>query len=198
MTFTQIIALLFFLFPLAYSPGPGNLCFAAASASNGLKATLSANFGYHLATIILTLTIGFGFDQVFGNHPQILKFIGIIGSIYIVYLGVKFLRAGLGKLAMKSTNIKFYDGWLLLFLNPKGYLIIFLMFSQFKANSEQNNAVFIIIITVVFTLNNLIAFIIWSYAGRSITRILASEKTQRRMNVIFGILLILVAIKLNF
>lgn len=198
MTYSQIIAFLVFLTPLAYSPGPGNLSFAAASAANGIKATLNANFGYHIATIILTLVIGFGFDQILRDNPQILKYIGIVGSLYIVYLGVKFLRSGFNKMELKNTNINFYDGWMLLFLNPKGYLIIFLMFTQFKADSSQNNVVFILVITAIFTLNNFIAFTIWSYAGVGITKMLRNEKAQRRMNIVFGILLILVAIKLNF
>ncbi|OED50376.1 hypothetical protein AB838_02405 [Rhodobacteraceae bacterium (ex Bugula neritina AB1)] len=54
-------ALIMFLFPLAYSPGPGNLVFAASAARFGFAATVPANAGYHLATWIVTAAIGLGF-----------------------------------------------------------------------------------------------------------------------------------------
>ena len=53
MNLIEIVALLIFLFPLAFSPGPGNMFFAVSGAKFGFKKTLSANFGYHLATIIV-------------------------------------------------------------------------------------------------------------------------------------------------
>ena len=65
MKFIEIVALLIFLFPLAFSPGPGNMFFSASGAKFGFKKTLSANFGYHLATIIVTLLIGLGFGFFF-------------------------------------------------------------------------------------------------------------------------------------
>jgi len=62
MKFVEIIAI---IIPLAFSPGPGNMFFAASGAKFGFKKTLSANFGYHLATIIVTLLIGLGFGFFF-------------------------------------------------------------------------------------------------------------------------------------
>lgn len=58
------LALLIFLFPLAWSPGPGNMFFAANGARFGLVATLPANAGYHLATWLVTLAIGLGFAEM--------------------------------------------------------------------------------------------------------------------------------------
>ena len=65
MSFIEIFALLIFLFPLAFSPGTGNMFFAANGARFGFVNTLSATFGYHLATIIVTFLIGFGFSLFF-------------------------------------------------------------------------------------------------------------------------------------
>ena len=54
------LTLLIFLFPLAYSPGPGNLFFAANGARFGFWATVPANIGYHIATWFVTLAVGGG------------------------------------------------------------------------------------------------------------------------------------------
>ncbi|MEM6594772.1 MAG: hypothetical protein AAF672_08265, partial [Pseudomonadota bacterium] len=42
------IALIIFLFPIAYSPGSGNLFFAANGARFGFRPALPANAGYHI------------------------------------------------------------------------------------------------------------------------------------------------------
>lgn len=54
------IALIIFLFPLAYSPGPGNMFFAANGARFGFAATVPSNIGYHIATWLVTVVIGLG------------------------------------------------------------------------------------------------------------------------------------------
>lgn len=56
----DLIALILFLFPLAYSPGPGDLTFAASGAAFGLRATVPANLGDHFATWIVTVTFRMG------------------------------------------------------------------------------------------------------------------------------------------
>ena len=55
------VTLIIFLFPLAYSPGPGNMFFAALAARGGWSSTLPANIGYHIATWFVTAAIGLGF-----------------------------------------------------------------------------------------------------------------------------------------
>ena len=62
MALSAILTLLIFLFPLAFSPGLGNMFFAANGAKFGFVNTLSANIGYHLATVVVTFLIGLGFN----------------------------------------------------------------------------------------------------------------------------------------
>ena len=136
MSLVEILALLFFLFPLAFSPGPGNMFFAANGARFGFLNTLSANFGYHLATIIITFLIGFGFSLLFSLIENQYHYIQILGSIYVMYLAYKFYKAGTYNETSKSTKCSFTDGVILLILNPKAYVIISLMFSIFWMEVE--------------------------------------------------------------
>ncbi|MCB5199299.1 hypothetical protein LGQ03_08600 [Loktanella sp. TSTF-M6] len=72
---TQLtIALILFLAPLAYSPGPGNMFFAANGARFGFRATVPANLGYHAATLVVTIGIGLGFDWISREAPMFLAF----------------------------------------------------------------------------------------------------------------------------
>jgi len=73
---TTTLSLLLFLFPLAYSPGPGNLFFAANGARFGFRATIPASPGYHTATWLVTAAIGFGFLGVTRQLPQLFTLLG--------------------------------------------------------------------------------------------------------------------------
>ena len=65
------VALVVFLFPLAYSPGPGNLFFAVNGARFGFAATMRAMAGYHVATLLMTVAIGLGFAVAIDELPTL-------------------------------------------------------------------------------------------------------------------------------
>jgi threonine/homoserine/homoserine lactone efflux protein len=184
-----ILPLVLFLFPLAYSPGPGKLFFAALGARFGLRATLPATVGYHLATWIVTVGIGLGFAGAAVGFPQAFLILGWLGSAYVFWLAIRFPRAGLIETATDVPPAGFRDGAVLLVLNPKAYAIIALIFSQFlTAGPATPKAV--LAIATIFTLNNLLAFTLWTLGGQA----LASPGQARRLNLIFGTLLAAVAL----
>lgn len=82
----RVIALLLFLLPLAYIPGPGNMFFAANGARFGFRATIPANAGYHLATWLATTAIGFGFLAAMAEFPGVFAGLKLAGSLYVLWL----------------------------------------------------------------------------------------------------------------
>ena len=52
----------------------------------------------------------------------------------------------------------FWDGVILLLLNPKAYIIMALMFSQFLSTDGGLQIANVLTISTIFTLNNLVAF----------------------------------------
>lgn len=160
-----LLPLILFLLPLAYSPGPGNLFFAANGARFGLRATLPANLGYHLATWVVTLALGLGFAALLTSLPRLLILMKGAGSAYVLYLAWGFFRAGKTDTKREARPASLIDGMVLLILNPKAYLIIALMFSQFLPEGGGAQVSAVIWITSIFTLNNLLAFLIWTLLG---------------------------------
>ncbi len=79
--FETSIGLVLFLFPLAYGSGPGNVFLAANSAQFGLRATIPANIGYHLATWIVTVAMGVGFFAAMDRFAQVFVGLKIAGSL---------------------------------------------------------------------------------------------------------------------
>lgn len=189
-----VIKLAFFLFPLAYSPGPGNLFFAANGARFGFKATLGLSAGYHLATLGVTLAIGLGFGWVTQQVPQFMLVVKYAGSLYVAWLAWRLLRAGTIKQHTQAKPANFMDGVALLLLNPKAYVIIVLLFSQFTPSAGEATFLYVGVISLIFTLNNLLAFSVWTLAGNWLGTLFRRDASAARLNLFFGVMLGVVAV----
>lgn len=188
------IKLLLFLFPLAFSPGPGNMFFAANGARFGFARTIAANAGYHLATWVVTFAMGLGFGWIATGFPAFLQAIKYAGSLYVLYLAWCLARAGTVKHDTEARHASLFDGMILLVLNPKAYLIIALMFTQFTGTHAELQISLVLWITTVFTLNNLIAFSLWAYVGDRLALAFRHDARARQLNLFFGVVLAGVAL----
>lgn len=187
------LALVLFLFPLAYSPGPGNMFFAACGARFGWRASLPASVGYHLATSVVTAAIGLGVITTLQAAPGLFQALKLAGAAYVLWIAASFLRAGVTRNMSAARPATFLDGAVLLLLNPKAYVIIALMFTQFLDSAVQTFWP-VIAITCVFTLNNLIAFTLWTLAGARMAQAFTRRDSARALNLSFGVMLALVAL----
>ncbi|MEN3794172.1 LysE family translocator [Fulvimarina sp. MAC3] len=183
------LPLLIFLAPLAYSPGPGNLFFSANGARFGFAATLPANLGYHVATLIVTLAIGLGFGQMAGMAPSLFQFIRYAGSAYVIWLAFGLWKAGAASgESGEAQPANALDGAILLILNPKAYVIIGLMFSQFLTPGSGDTAR-ILAISILFTLNNCAAFSLYAALSDRLAARWRNPRRARRLNRVFALLL---------
>lgn len=194
MTAETAIALIVFLFPLAYSPGPGNMFFAANGARFGLASTIPASAGYHVATVIVTALIGLGFARAADLSPALFTVVKFAGSAYVLWLALKLMRAGRLDHAAEARPAGFVDGAVLLLLNPKAYVIIAAMFTQFIPAGATGAVTLVLAISVLFTFNNLVAFTAWTALGDRISARFRDAGEARRLNVVFGAMLALVAV----
>ncbi|MET8572440.1 LysE family translocator [Streptomyces sp. NPDC004783] len=196
-----LIALLIFLFPLAYSPGPGNAFFAAIGASKGLRAAVPALAGYHVATFGVTAVIGIGLGVTVLEYPLFAKVLSAVGSLYVLWFAVTFVRAArakggatTGATPIEEQRIGFWAGAVVLLLNPKAYYIVAVLFTQFLGPPTDDGVATVLVITIVFTLNNLVAFIVWVLGGRALTALFRSERSKRGIDCLFAATLIGVAV----
>lgn len=157
--------LLIFLFPLAYSPGPGNLFFAGLAAGRGIAATLAPLLGYHLATFGLTLILGLSLSELSAMAPILRNLLTWAGGAYILWLAFGLWRQERDEWHPTPRMAGMAQGALLLALNPKAYIIILMVFSEFGTTSAKLTFWDAFIITAILTVNNLLAFILWSFAG---------------------------------
>ncbi len=194
MTLEIFIAIILFLVPLAYSPGPGNMFFTINGARFGYKNTLWASFGYHFATWIVTYVLGVIYLNgvvVLSDYLFLLKY---IGSVYVVYLSYKLFRTGGVESIEEPKPIRFIDGALLLLLNPKAYVIILLLFTQFLTVFNDTKYTYLFILTTIFTVNNFIAFSLFSIFGDIALKKFRNPQNAKKLNKIFGVMLFIVGL----
>jgi threonine/homoserine/homoserine lactone efflux protein len=189
----DLVAFILFLVPLAYSPGPGNLFFAATGARFGVRGVVPALIGYHAATWGVTAAIGFGFLTLFTEAPALMGALQVAGAVYVLWLSMKFLRAGALSDDAEAKRATWGDGAILLLLNPKAYMIMALLYAQFLPAGEAQWAN-VLWIASVFTLNNLGAFLLWAWAGDQMGRAFRSERSAKVLNSGFAVLLAGVAL----
>ena len=154
------IALIIFLVPLAYSPGPGNMFFATNGARFGFAATVPSNIGYHIATWLVTVVIGLGMITVLNDYPNVFLALKISGAAFVLWLAWKLIRVGRYDGRGEAKPATFWDGFILIILNPKTYIIMALMFSQFLSMDGGLQIANVLGISTIFTLNNCVAFLI--------------------------------------
>lgn len=189
------IELVIFLFPLAYSPGPGNTFFAANGARFGFRATLMANLGYHVATWGMTFAVGLGFSAFLQSTPYFLEIIRYAGAAYVFYLSWLLFRAGRIGADVEAKPLGFWDGVILLVLNPKAYLIMVVLFSQFLHGEQANEtSLVVLLVATMFTLNNFISSCIWTWIGDRLMNIFKTDRSASIMNQFFSIMLAAVAL----
>jgi len=190
MTPDQIPLLLLFLFPLAYSPGPGNMFFAALGARYGVAASLPATLGYHAATLIVSFAIGAGITVALDPTSRSFTMIQTLGAVYLLWLAFKLYRSHSPQSLAYARPATALNGAILLLLNPKGYLIMALLFTQFPGDTLSETA----LTATLFTANNMIAFLVWTFAGQTLSRLFNSPAAAHRINAGFAICLAGVAL----
>ncbi|MBX3098318.1 MAG: LysE family translocator [Salinibacterium sp.] len=200
MSAETLIALVVFLFPLAYSPGPGNAFFAGIGATQGLRAAVPALVGYHVATFVVTVVIGLGMGATILENPLAAKVLGALGSVYVLWLAFTFVRAARAKASSAEParpmqrRVGWWAGAIVLVLNPKAYYIIAVMFTQFLRPPNDDHLATVFAITTVFTVNNLVAFVAWTIGGRALTVMFRSDRARRWIDYLFAATLVGVAL----
>ncbi len=182
-----------FLFPLAYSPGPGNMFFAANGARFGFRSTINANLGYHLATWIVTMAIGLGLETGLERYPTAFTVLKVSGSVYVLWLAWKLYKSKGFEHGDEAKPATALDGAVLLLLNPKAYVIIAVMFTQFLDSTSTSRIGDVAQISTIFTINNMVAFVVWTLVGDALTRRFRDPSSAKRLNTALALMLAAVA-----
>jgi len=120
-------AFLVAMFVMAITPGPANLFAIATGMQKGKGAALLAVVGMNTATLVWFACSALGLGALIIAFPQAFHLLALVGAAYLVWLGVKSIRAGLqDKGGVRETHgsfrlgrSAFRDGFAVQIANPK-------------------------------------------------------------------------------
>ncbi len=182
------------MFPLVFSPGPANIVFAASGARVGVKRSIPLVAGIDSVFIIKSIVVGYGLGEVVKSLPNLMNSLQLLGSMYLVYVAIKFIRSHSSKAEDMSAELGFRDGVLIQVLNSKGWLMVFLMFSLFTEQSQDafgDNGVAILIIWLAFL--NISIHFVWVSIGELLSRVSSSPLYEKWLNFFYACCLIAVS-----
>ena len=187
MSITIIFAMFSFSLAMSISPGPINMMIISSSINHGVKKTLSFVLGATIGFTLLLVLIGFGLINITNQYPVLLKVMEIFGASFIIYMGYKIATL-VTTIEIDNHNkktLKFYEGFLLQWLNPKAWVASVSGVSMF-VNSNTTFFIFVLIYFIVCY----VSLSFWAIVGDKATIFLNTPKRLKLFNFFMGMILI--------
>ncbi len=190
MTLTTIFSMVALSFAMSISPGPVNMMIISSGINHGFKKTFIFVSGATIGFTLLLVFIGLGFITVLDEYPSFLKILSMIGSSFIIYMGYKIATSNshLSKANEEKKTLKFYEGFLLQWLNPKAWIACVSGVALF---STTNVELFTFI--VIYFLLCYISLSFWAIFGDKASIFLKNQLRLKIFNLVMGSLLIIPA-----
>lgn len=175
-------------------PGPTILTVISYSMSHGRRANvpLIAAVALGDSTALVVSLLGLG--ALLATSAFWFTLVKWAGGLYLIYLGIKLLRAGVSSAELTAPAVPasrwrlFANTWLVTALNPKGIVFFVAFLPQFiQPGVPVAPQMWVLAVTFV-CLATLNATLYAVFAG-SARRLLASPKAQRRFHLAGGSLL---------
>lgn len=175
-------------------PGPTILTVISYSASRGRTATFALIAGVALGdSTALALSL-LGLGALLSTSALWYSAVKWVGGLYLLYLGIKLIRAGVSKpntsatVADQSLWRLFLNTYAVTALNPKGIVFFVAFLPQFISSSEPAGPQLLMLASTFVVLAAINASL---YAHFAVTarRVLESPSAQKRFNLLGGSLI---------
>lgn len=187
---TLLLAMISFSLVMSITPGPVNMIILSSGISYGVKKTMPYVSGATVGFTLLLLLIGLGFSRFINAYPSFLTYLAIIGSLYIIYMGYK-IAAAKPELEISQKDVpKFYQGFLLMWVNPKAWIACVSGASIFAATNSYEP---FLIFTIIYFIVCYISLGIWAILGDKVAYFLKDPFRLRLLNFTMGLLLMITA-----
>jgi threonine/homoserine/homoserine lactone efflux protein len=143
--------------------------------------------GATIGFTLLLVLIGFGLMNILNLYPSLLNYLEIAGATFIIYMGYKIATSisDLSTANYDKKTLKFYEGFLLQWLNPKAWIACVSGVSMF-VSSDGTFLVFVIIYFIVCY----ISLSFWGILGQKATKFLNTPTKLKLFNITMGSILI--------
>jgi threonine/homoserine/homoserine lactone efflux protein len=175
---------------LAGSPGPATLSLAAAGAAFGTRRVAGYFLGILIGMVGVMAIVASGMVGLLLAVPGAAPVVTALAAVYFVWLAWRIATAPpLTDAAGERRPPRFIGGLGLSLINPKGYAAMAALFSGFvlmPGHLALDIAVKIALLAALIGAVN----IAWLWSGALLTRFFRDPRTNRIVNVVFAVLLL--------
>ena len=188
-----LFAMLAFILPLSFLPGPNNLLSAAHSSRHGFKKSLPLISGMVIGWLLLGLVVGSGAFFIKDN-PDLLNFLTYIGVGYIIYLSYQITTASpIDKKDISDEVIGIKTGVILQTVNGKAFIQLLVVLTTFGTvfGFTWVGKMIIVLLNVGI---KLLGWFCWASFGSMLKELFSDPKSGILINRIMGFSLFCVGI----
>ena len=148
MTLEIWLAYLGLLVVYMITPGPSHLLMLSNSLGNGFNKSIATAAGDLSANFLQMLAASLGLATIVQSSQQVFFYIKWAGVLYLVYLGVRLIRAGQFDFSAGSQRTRqslYWQGFITSVANPKAVVFFAALFPQFIVLTEPLWGQFIVL-----------------------------------------------------
>ena len=188
-----LLALLAFIVPMCFTPGPNNVLCAAHGSIHGVRNTLPLIAGMAVGWSILG--VGIAASIVFlEENESVLRIMSYLGAVYIAYLGYKVAGASVIEDEEDSKDVLGpWTGFGLQVVNGKAWIHFLVMMTVFGTTfgTEFEGKILLVLLNLSF---GFVAVLSWAAFGTLLRKLFSGDESGKWLNRGLGLLLFLVAI----
>jgi threonine/homoserine/homoserine lactone efflux protein len=186
---------------LNLTPGPDMLYVAARGASEGRAAGIVSALGIGVGTLVHIALVAAGLAALLAAVPIAHLALRLGGAAYLVYLGVRALRAtpgsgGATELAPAPLGVIFRQGVITNVLNPKVALFFLAFLPQFVDPSRGHPALQVVALGLLFDLSGTLVNLLVALGSSRVAARLRSGRSARLIQRVTGTVFIALGARL--
>ena len=166
------------------APGPSNLYVLSRSLAQGTAGGLVSALGLALGSLFHVALAVAGLAALLSYAPTLYDAIRLAGAAYLIYLGIKTLRAPGASMpanggARRSLGRVLFDAALVEMLNPKTALFFLAFLPQFVEPAAGPAAPQLLLLGLIVTLTALPCDMLVALAGAKLARLFTTQARRR-------------------
>jgi RhtB (resistance to homoserine/threonine) family protein len=186
------------------SPGPDFIMLVRNALTYSRKTGIYTAIGFGLGIGIHVIYSVFGLGLIISKSPVIFSAIKYLGAAYLFYIGIMSFKSQSGKIEL-DTTVEKHDisplkairiGFLTNVLNPKATLFFLSLFTIVVGPNASLDT--LIGLGVAMMINTTLWFSLLAYLVTHSKILPTFEKYQNLFNKSFGVILVVIAIKVAF
>ena len=193
MNIQALLALLAFIVPMCFTPGPNNVLCAAHGSRHGVRKTIPLIGGMAIGWSVLGL--GIGASAVFiEENESVIQLLSYLGAAYIAYLGYKIaMTSSIEEEGEAEDVLAPKTGFVLQIVNGKAWIHFVVLMTTFGTvfGTGFEGKIVLVLLNLSFGFP---AVLSWAAFGTLLRKIFSGEEAGIWLNRGLGLLLFLVAV----